>query len=50
MEAIQLNVLFNAWMKICDEWSISDKAICLVSDTCNNMKKVGQEFGKSQYL
>ena len=36
--------------EICDEWSISDKVICLVSDTCNTMKKVGQEFGIGQHL
>ncbi|CAF1449987.1 unnamed protein product, partial [Rotaria sp. Silwood1] len=31
---------------ICDKWSISDKIICLVSDTCPTMRKVGVEFGK----
>lgn len=35
---------------ICDEWSISDKVICLISDTCNTMKKVGQYFCKGWYL
>jgi len=32
--------------EICDEWSISDNVICLVSDNCNTMKKVGKDFGK----
>lgn len=36
--------------EICDVWSISDKVICLISDTCNTMKKVGQTFGKGWYL
>ncbi|CAF3929821.1 unnamed protein product [Rotaria sp. Silwood1] len=35
---------------ICDKWSISDKIICLVSDTCPTMRKVGVEFGKGLIL
>ncbi len=31
---------------ICSKWSIADKIICLVSDTCPTMRKVGVEFGK----
>ncbi|CAF4128237.1 unnamed protein product [Rotaria sordida] len=31
---------------ICIDWSISDKIVCLVTDTCNTMRKVGKDFGK----
>jgi hypothetical protein len=31
---------------LCNDWAISDKIICLVSDTCNTMRKVGVDFGK----
>ncbi|CAF4563991.1 unnamed protein product [Rotaria sp. Silwood2] len=34
---------------ICDKWSINDKIICLVSDTCPTMRKVGVEFGKEPF-
>ncbi len=34
---------------ICIEWSILDKIVCLVSDTCNLMKKVGFDFSKGQH-
>ncbi|CAF4734564.1 unnamed protein product [Rotaria socialis] len=32
--------------EICIEWSIGHKVICLVSDTCNTMRRVGLVFGK----
>jgi hypothetical protein len=31
---------------ICSDWSITDKIVCLVSDTCPTMRKVGKDFGK----
>jgi hypothetical protein len=34
---------------ICIEWSILDKVVCLVSDTCNVMKKVGTDFSKGEF-
>jgi hypothetical protein len=33
----------------CIEWNILDKVVCLVSDTCNVMKKVGVDFSKGKY-
>jgi hypothetical protein len=35
---------------ICNEWSISDRSVCLVSDTCNTMSKVGKDFRKGMIL
>lgn len=34
---------------ICIEWSILDKVVCLVSDTCNVMRKVGTDFSKGEF-
>lgn len=34
---------------VCIEWSILDKVVCLVSDTCNVMRKVGGDFSKGQH-
>ncbi len=34
---------------ICIEWSILEKVVCLVSDTCNVMKKVGADFSKGEF-
>ena len=34
---------------ICIEWSILDKVVCLVSDTCNVMKKVGNDFCRGKF-
>lgn len=31
---------------ICIDWNIIDKIVCLVSDTCNLMRKVGDNFAK----
>ena len=35
---------------ICIDWSILDKVVCLVSDTCNVMRKVGVDFSKGKYF
>ncbi|CAF3569696.1 unnamed protein product [Rotaria sp. Silwood1] len=32
--------------EICNDWSIGDKIVCLVSDNCNTIKKVGKDFQK----
>ena len=32
--------------ELCNEWSISDKIKCLISDNCSTMRKVGIDFGK----
>ncbi|CAF1597382.1 unnamed protein product [Adineta ricciae] len=34
---------------ICIDWSILDKVVCLVSDTCNVMRKVGNDFAKGWF-
>ena len=31
---------------LCSEWSIIDKILCLVSDNCSTVRKVGVNFGK----
>ena len=31
---------------VCEQWSIDEKIVCLVSDTCNTMRKVGTDFHK----
>lgn len=33
---------------ICIDWSILDKVVCLVTDTCNVMRKVGVDFCKGR--
>lgn len=33
----------------CIEWNILDKIVCLVSDNCNVMRKVGNDFSKGKY-
>ena len=35
---------------ICIEWDILDCIVCLVSDTCNVMRKVGIDFSKGKYV
>lgn len=35
--------------EICIEWSIGHKVVCLVSDTCNTIKRVGLDFGKGLF-
>jgi hypothetical protein len=34
---------------ICIDWCILDKIVCLVSDTCNVMRKVGNDFSKGKH-
>jgi len=34
---------------ICINWCIIDKVVCLVSDTCNVMRKVGVDFSKGKH-
>jgi hypothetical protein len=35
---------------ICIDWSILDKVVYLVSDTCNVMRKVGTDFSKGKHV
>ena len=35
---------------ICIEWAILDKVSCLVSDTCNVMRKVRSDFSKREHI
>jgi hypothetical protein len=35
---------------ICIDWCILDKVTCLVSDTCNVMRKVGDDFSKGKHV
>lgn len=34
---------------VCIDWGILDKVVCLVSDTCSVMRKVGVDFGKGEH-
>ncbi|CAF4611688.1 unnamed protein product, partial [Didymodactylos carnosus] len=39
----------QALQDICIEWGILDKIVCLVSDNCSTIKKVGRDFKKDWF-